>query len=95
MSVESTIQAHLEGIKGESYFFVDLPHSELGKVNMVRSLIGRIILFQDGHKDFYKKGLLKESDNELYFVEWLANNGEKVNEKYHIDDLTGLMVQSI
>lgn len=96
MSVENIIQAHQEGVKGEYYHPIELPSDEGERARIINSLKGRIILFQDEHnEDYYKKGLLKDSDNEVYCVEWLNGKGERVNNRYHIHDLTGLMVQTI
>ncbi|MCK5149298.1 hypothetical protein KAJ87_00035 [Candidatus Pacearchaeota archaeon] len=94
MSVTDTLLSNLDGVPSESYVQVKLPSNEKKKAKIVHSFQKRVILFQDDHcGDVYKKGLLKDSNYELYWVEWLNKKNEKVKSRYHINDLTGLLIR--
>ncbi len=96
MSMETLLKAQEEGVQFESYHPIKLPPGELGKANIISSFRGRIVLFQDEPSgENYKKGLLKDIDSEVYWIESLNGRNEKVKRRYHVHDLTGLMVQTI
>lgn len=94
MTLNATIEANLEGVQCEHYSPIELSSDESEKAKTVKSLKRRVVLFRDELTgNYYRKGLLTDSNDELYWIEWLNNKEEKVTRRYHLHDLNGLMIR--